>query len=342
MSRSRKSLARAGSAAVCACTLAAGLVVVPDVAAPPSAAPPTVALAAAPKPLAASAPELIAHMPQFATLVGPLVSENVAPQQYSSATANTGMATSVVGTTIANGVFRVAAVAIRSVIAVLSPFVNAPVIGQPIGAAIIITLFGGGLAAAAAVSVILRIDEAVSSLVGFIGSALGRLVRLPGALLSGATGLAGAATEPGPAPRIAGASAVDVRSARTADEPDIQDPAPSPSRHADAALQAPPADPPKDDPEPPAADPTPVTPDVTEPSTGDTPTATKAPEDTTKPSASPVKPRTKVRHAHGDSDRTTSDSNDPSPSHKKRRTAPSRPEAPSSTDAPATADTAAS
>ena len=77
------------------------------------------ALAAAPRPLAASAPELIAHVGQFATLVDPLVPEDVAPQRYPSAvaTATPGLATSVVGTTIANGAFRVAAVAARAVIA---------------------------------------------------------------------------------------------------------------------------------------------------------------------------------------------------------------------------------
>lgn len=342
MRRPRNSLARAGGVAVCTCALAAGLVVVPDVASPPRAVPPTAAFAAVSKPLTATVPDLVAHVRQFAALVDPLVTENAAPQQYSAAaaTATPGLATSVVGTTIANGVFRVAAVTIRAVVAVLSPFVYNPVIGQPVGAAIIITLFGGGLAAAAVASVILQVDQAMSSLVGFVGSALGRILRLPAALLRGATGLAAATAVPGPAARTATAFSVDTRAARTADEPDIPS-APQAPRRDDVDIQ-PPADAvstpaPKDDPAPVE----PETPDVSAPATGDTPAATEPSPDAPEPPAAPVNPRTKIRHSHGNAERGSRDSAGPTTSHKKNPKAASRPEAPSSagdTSAPDSAE----
>ncbi len=343
MRRPRNSLARACGAAVCTCALAAGLVVVSEGGGPPSAAPPPVALAAAPKPLAASASDLIAHLGQFATLADPLLPEDVAPQRYmsASATATPGLATSVVGTTIANGVFRVAVFVASTGFQLVSPLLRIPGVDRVLGPIVLIGGIFTGLVAATVAAVVLQIDQAVSSLVGFIGSALGRLFRLPAALLSGATGVAGAtAAVPGPTPRTT-AFAVDGPIARTAAEPDVPNRAPSPPRQNDVDLPSPPPDSPKNDPEPTAAKPEPVTPDITEPSSGETTSVTKTPTDAAEPPAAPVKPRTKIRHAHGASERTSQDSTDDSPgptSHKKSRTAPSHPQAPSHSEEPASAD----
>jgi hypothetical protein len=189
MIRSKRSAAGACGPALCACILAASFVAAPGDPGPAPAAPPAIHLTASVKPLAVDVPELIAHVPEFAGLVEPLVGPGAAPAQPAAAAAPTALAARTsIGIEIANALAWLPGRLFRALAdGTFSPLVTGtPVIGPLIGNIIFFTSTVGLGVAYAVGYAIMAIESAIWTVVDAIGGAVGGLFQLPAAALSGA------------------------------------------------------------------------------------------------------------------------------------------------------------